>query len=176
MKKALLYILPFIAGLSLSLALRSKPIPPITPPAVVIHDTVKSIDTLRIRQTIEHQAKPDTVWLERVTVQVPETVTVVPAISGVTGLLTSNIPGDTMFVMGIHVRPLGAEHYTLQPFTAVWLQPGPLHGLLVDSTGAIRAAFYPSPPRPCQFGCKAKLVGEGGILGVTLYIILHGLK
>lgn len=135
-----------------------------------VHDTVKSIDTVTLVKRIA-ELRPDTVYLERQTVSKPETVTVVPALTGLTRLLAGEKPGDTTTAFGFAVEPLGAEHYAIHDWASSFYSTGPLAALKLDGD-TLRAAFYPPPKPGCQFGCKVKLLGEGSALGALLALIL----
>lgn len=149
-----------------------KPPVVIHPPAVIIHDTVKSIDTVSLTKTIYKTVKPDTVWLTHETVSQPETISVVPNVAGLTKLKLGEQVGDTGFAYGFHSVPLGNGKYAFNGWHGQWVTPGPLATLLVDSSG-VKVGFFDPVPPPCSIGDKAKWAGFGAG-GITLLRAILG--
>lgn len=145
-----------------------KPGAVIRPPAVVIHDTVTQTqfthDTVTLTKTIIAQ-HVDTIWLSKITVTKPETVTVVPELYGLTALKVGVFAGDTTYAVGFHVKP-DSTAYTMNGWEQQWITPGPLHGFLVYGNGSLRVAFDAKGfPQACTFwdDRKHELYGAAGI-------------
>lgn len=137
-----------------------------------VHDTVQRIDTVELVRRIQ-ALKPDTVFLERQTVTPPETITVVPPLTGITLLQVGKNVGDTTWAVGYYVRPLGAGRYAMHSFSSDFYTAGPLAGMQLFGD-TLKAAFYPAPKAPCTFVCKGRLATASALLGVSLYVLLHG--
>lgn len=140
-----------------------------TPP---VRDTA-SIDSLQ-RTITSLQAKikrtkPDTLYLERVTSAPPDTVYRVPELVGLYGLLVGKNVGDTTLGFGYRVHPLDTG-YTINPWTAVWLTPGPVSSFSFDHDGTPMLGFYdpPKPRKDCNLFCKLGHYAVGGVGGYAI--------
>ena len=151
---------------------KPTPVAPPRPPAVIIHDTVRTIDTITLRREITKVLPADTVWLTREVVSAPETVQVVPPLIGLTALHQPKAIGDTGYAFGYMVRPLGAAHYSLRSWADSWVSPGPLGTVTLDSTG-LNVGFWPPPAPPCTIRDDIKWAGIGAG-SITLLRLLLG--
>ena len=141
------------------------PVRVVQPPRIRLQiDTVATIDTVRLTEEIIRTTRPDTVWLERLTVTPPETVMVVPPLAGLTALIVAPRVGDSSVAQGFRVVPADSG-YAFTRWEAQWYTPGPLRSLVIDG-GLPRAAFGPPPPRACGPWCKlGHYVTGGAVVG-----------
>ena len=167
MKQALGIVALLIAAAFLGHWLFPRQVPGVPPPPriITVWDTVATIDTAwitRVRTIIKHDT---TNLIERVTVTVPETVAVCPAIAGITALDVGEHVGDSTLVGGFQITPL-ASGIALSRWQAQVWTAGPLRSVLLDTLPP-HFAFYPAPqePRTCGFFCQATRVGVGALIG-----------
>jgi hypothetical protein len=128
------------------------------PRIVTQYDTVKVIDTLWVTKL-----KHDTVYkvniVERVVHTPPETVTVMPKLSGVKDVWIAPKRGDSSLVYGFSVMPLDSagRHYAFTQWQYQYWTKGPLRSLnLVNGTPAMT---FDDPPPSCDLNCKAHVAG-----------------
>lgn len=146
---------------------RPKSQPVVTPPAVILHDTVTvtkfKFDSLALAKAIA-ALKPDTVWVTREIVAPPETVSVFPPLNALTMLHAGEQLGDTGYAQGFEEHPLSGGKYSFHKWQTQWVTPGPLGSVIMDSAG-LRLHFYAEPPPPCTFmdNRKHELFGAAGI-------------
>lgn len=129
------------------------------PRIVTQYDTVKVIDTKWITK-LQH----DTVYKENIVEKVihtpPETILVVPQLSGVKDLWIAPKRGDSSLVFGFTVKPSG-KAYTLTQWQYQYWTKGPLRSLnLVNGTPAMT---FDDPPPSCDLNCKEHWAA-GGII------------
>lgn len=137
----------------------------VTPPKIIaIHDTVKKVDTLwRVR--LVSDTKWDTVYLERVTIEKPDTVEkYVPNLEGISAVFVPKNIGDSAVAQGFLVD---SGHVKL--WKAQWWAPGPLRAISAD-TFPPRISFYPAieQAETCGTGCAIRKYLTGGIVGVAI--------
>lgn len=180
MNKGLLYALCAVAGFGLGV-LVSRPGPEPEPPArpahvihIPVDRQVMTFDSAALRAAIA-KLHPDTVWLTKTEyLAKPETLTVIPPITGISGILIGKHIGDTTQIAGFHIEPdtLQAGAYTFSPWINSYVTPGPFAGAVVDEN-SIRVGWYAPPPICWDLKQKAKFGGEVAA-GVELVRALLG--
>jgi hypothetical protein len=132
-----------------------------------VWDTVRVIDTAWVTR-IRHDTLKVNVT-ERITITVPETLYVVPRVDGVTAVAVGEQVGDSTLVAGFTVTPADSG-YTRRGWQVQFYTLGPIKSLVVDSVP--RLTFYPPPPKPCRFFCKAGYFVKGAALGAGIVAVL----
>ncbi len=144
-----------------------------TPPRIVtVHDTVRALDTAWITR-VRH----DTVQInvvERVTVTVPETVRVAPALTGLTALVVGARVGDSTIAGGFSVASTGTG-YVLDRWQTQLYTLGPIKSVAVDAGGGVAAQFYDAPKPPCGPLCVAKHYLVGAAIGYGSCQVSHAI-
>lgn len=156
-----LWIITIIAGILLMRSLWPRTVAvPGAPRIVTQYDTVTQIDTawvVRLRR--------DTVRVnvtERVTVSVPETLFVVPRLSGMVAFHAGARIGDSTLVGGFTVEPRDSG-YERRQWLVQFYTLGPVRSITLDSVP--RITFYDPPKPPCGTLCKAGHYLVGGAVG-----------
>ena len=137
-----------------------KRIERLTPPRIItVYDTVRALDTAWVRRVVK---QTDTLYLERVTLTLPETVYVIPRLNGLTALAVGK-PGDSTLARGFTLMPSDSGSGLLIGWQAQWWTPGPLRGFSLD-TFPPRLSFYDPPGKSCGLFCKVKhyAIGAAG--------------
>jgi len=107
--------------------------------------------------------------IERVTLTVPETLYVVPRVSGLTALEVGQQVGDSTLAAGFAIAPADSG-YTRRGWQVQFYTSGPVRSVTVDSIA--RITFSAPPPPACRFFCQAKVFGVGVLLGAGAIAIL----
>lgn len=142
-----------------------------SPPRIrTVHDTVATVDTVWLRRAAQ-PSKPDTVYLERVSVTPPETVKVAPSLVGITGLVVAPWVGDSTVVQGFRLEPVDTG-YTVSQWQAQFYTMGPVRAVTLLN-GTPQIGFGPPPKPPCGRGCVAKHVTYGAIFGAALWEVFR---
>jgi hypothetical protein len=129
------------------------------------YDTVRVLDTAWITRL-----KHDTLTVnltERVTVTVPETVLVVPRLSGVVGISVGERVGDSTLVGGFTLAPADTG-YEWRKWQVQFYTVGPLRSVVMDGTTP-RVTYFPPPAPACKLGCKLRHYATGAIFGAALW-------
>lgn len=127
-------------------------------------DTVERIDTLWRTQLV---TQTDTLWLERVTVQKPETVYRAPPLTGAVAVQVGKRLGDTTKVYGFDLTPLDSG-YRFNLWESAFYTAGPVEALMIPADGYPRIKFG-KPVKHCGSWCTLKHYATGGAIaaGVT---------
>lgn len=160
-------LLALVAALAFRSIFPKRITTPAIPRIVTVWDTVKVIDTAWVTRL-----RRDTLTVnvtERVTVTVPETLYVVPRLTGVVAVAVGEKVGDSTLVGGFTIAPADSG-YTRRGWQVQFYTLGPIRSLVVDSVP--RLTFYPPPPPPCRFFCKAGHYAVGIALGAGIVAVL----
>lgn len=134
-----------------------------SPPRIVTqYDTLRVLDTAWMVKLRHDTVKINVV--ERVTVTVPETVRVVPDLTGLTALQIAPKVGDSSLAAGFTVAH-DSSGYLLNRWQTQLYTLGPLKSLTVRAGGMIGAQFYDPPKPSCGFFCTLKHYAVGGLIG-----------
>jgi hypothetical protein len=143
------------------------------PPRIVTqHDTVRQIDTLwkvQWRDKVKH----DTVnVVEKVTVTVPETVQVVPKLTGLTSLIVGTSIKDSTLMEGFTIQPAESSKVAVRRWVGQYYTSGPLSALFVDSVPPqVHFGTFPEPPRCSITNGGLSYAGKGAAVVEILRIV-----
>lgn len=164
MKVALWLVLVVAAALVIR-DLFPKKVQVITPPRIVtVFDTVRALDTVWITKL---RKQTDTLYQERVTLSLPETVFVSPRLWGLTALQVAPKIGDSTVAQGFSIEPGDSGQTLMMGWRVQWWTPGPLQALIV-TPGGIRAGWGPPPKPNCGFMCSVKKYALGAAGGYAV--------
>lgn len=142
-----------------------------SPPRIqTVHDTVATVDTLWLRHAAQ-PSKPDTIYLERISVTPPETVLVAPRLVGMTGLIVAPWVGDSTVMQGFRLAPVDTG-YTVTQWQAQFYTMGPVRAVTFLN-GTPQIGFGPPPEKPCRFGCKLKHYATGALFGAAVWEVFR---
>ena len=162
MKRALPWVIVAIVAVLVVRELFPKRIEVVTPPRITtIRDTVRRLDTAWVTRLVR---QTDTLYRERVTVTLPETVYVAPRLMGLTALAVAPKVGDSTLAQGFSVAPADSGGIVRMGWQVQWWTPGPLRALVVTPEG-VRAAWGEPPPKGCGFWCALKHYSVGAAGG-----------
>ena len=134
------------------------------PRIVTQYDTVRVVDfdTAWVERVRSETTTVNVV--ERVTVTMPETVYVVPAIRAITTVAMGKRVGDSTRIGGFEFEPLDSG-YVHRSWQALVYTAGPLRTLWLDEAGKPQLTFYDPIPKACGRFCKIGHYLLGGAVG-----------
>jgi hypothetical protein len=132
------------------------------------YDTVRVLDTAWVVKVRRDTLRVNVV--ERVTTTVAETLYIVPGLDGVTAVAVGAQVGDSTLVRGFSLAREDTG-YTWRTWQVQFYTLGPVRSLVLDGS-VPRLTFYPPPPKPCRFFCKAGYFVKGAALGAGIVAVL----
>jgi hypothetical protein len=156
------WIILAIVGIVLVREFFPRRVEVIMPPRITtIHDTIRSLDTLWITKL---KTKTDTLYQERITLSLPETVFVTPRVWGLTALSVAPKVGDSTLAQGFSLEPGDSGQTVRMNWRVQWWTPGPLRALVVSPDG-VRVGWGPPPKPGCGLFCALKKYALGAGAG-----------
>lgn len=173
--KTLALIVLVLGGALLLRSLFPRTVTVSLPPRIrTVHDTISrtrwQFDSAALKRAIA-KLKPDTVYLERLSVTPPETVKVAPRLIGVTGIVVAPFVGDSTIVQGFTLIP-NDSGYELGRFQGQFYTTGPLRAFAFVN-GRPALSFSPPPPKPCRLTCKAGHYLLGAAVGAAAWEVFR---
>ncbi len=163
--KALPWVILGVIGILLVRQFFPRTVEISTPPIIrTVRDTVRTLDTAWV---VKLRTKTDTLYRERITVTLPETVYVAPRLWGLTALNVAPQRGDTTVAQGFSIEPGDSGQLLTMDWRVQWWTPGPLRGLTILPNDV--RAQWGEPPKPgCGFLCAVKKYAIGAGAGWAL--------